>query len=151
MCFDESNVKKYLKKWQKILKLQDWNIKHFMVEKEWRKSGDIKIDEDNKHAVLMINNFNPYVDNIEALVIHELLHLKLWGMDQMIEQFLYAVYGDEENDPKYDFVYGKFMNVLESTVEHLTEAFISLGAENKEVPYGRVMKQVMREIGEEEY
>lgn len=77
-------VEQYLNKWQDILRIRDWDIKIELVDKEWRKSGDIKIDRDVKQAVLMINNFNRKHTNLEALVIHELIHLKLWGMDQMI-------------------------------------------------------------------
>ena len=84
-------VEQYLNKWQDILRIRDWDIKIELVDKEWRKSGDIKIDRDVKQAVLMINNFNRKHTNLEALVIHELIHLKLWGMDQMIESLVYSV------------------------------------------------------------
>jgi len=79
--FDFDEIQAYLDKWQDILCLKDWDIKLELVNKQWRKTGDIKIDEDDKTAILLINNFNPKQTNIEAVVIHELLHIKLWGMD----------------------------------------------------------------------
>lgn len=140
-------VEQYLNKWQDILRIRDWDIKIELVDKEWRKSGDIKIDRDVKQAVLMINNHNRKHTNLEALVIHELIHLKLWGMDQMIESLIYSVFGKDESDPKFDFAYNQFMQELESTVEDLTKAYVYTGAEDKEISFGRVQKEVEKEVG----
>lgn len=144
--FDEIALETYLRKWQDILRLRDWNIRYKMVATEWRKTGDIKIDMADKEAILMINNYNPKHTNLEAVVIHELLHLKLWGMDQMIEQLIYSVFGQDENDPKFDFAYNQFMNTLESTVEDLSKSFLLLGGENKDISFGRVEQLVREEL-----
>lgn len=101
---------------------------------------------DDKTAVLMINNYNPKQTNLEEVIIHELIHLKLWGMDQMIEELLESVFGKDENDPKYNFAYNKFMVLLESTVEDLTKGFLTTGGENKEISFGRLEKQVEEEL-----
>ena len=146
MGYDISQIDNYLKKWQDILRLKDWNIKYKLVDTEWRKTGDIKIDMDDRKAILMINNFNPKQTNLEEIVIHELLHLKLWGMDQMIEQLIYSVFGKDENDPKFDFAYTQFMNILEPTVEDLANSFLYLGGEDKEISFGRLEKQVNKEL-----
>ncbi|MEL7648788.1 MAG: hypothetical protein AAGU76_11885 [Sedimentibacter sp.] len=148
MKFDEESVETYLRKWQDILRLRDWDIKYEMIATEWRKTGDIKIDVADRKAILMINNYNPKQTNLEALVIHELLHLKLWGMDQMTEQLIYSVFGQDENDPKFDFAYNQFMNTLESTVEDLSKSFLILGGENKGISFGRVEQQVIDELRE---
>lgn len=141
MKLNNDLVEQYLNKWKDILRIRDWDIKIELVDKEWRKSGDIKIDRDVKQAVLMINNYNRKHNNLEALVIHELIHLKLWGMDQMIESLVYSVFGKNENDPKFDFAYTQFMQELESTVEDLTKAYVYTGAEDKEISFGRVQKR----------
>ncbi|WP_051540085.1 hypothetical protein [Clostridium ihumii] len=146
MFFDESLVKDYLIKWQDILRLKDWDIKYELVDVEWRKSGDIKIDMTDRKAILLINTFNPKQTNLEALVIHELLHLKLWGMDQMLEGLLYSVFGEDDSDPKFNFAYTEFMHILEPTVEDLTKSFLTLGGENKEISFGRVQKLVDEEL-----
>ena len=146
MFFDESLVKDYLIKWQDILRLKDWDIKYELVDVEWRKSGDIKIDMTDRKAILLINTFNPKQTNLEALVIHELLHLKLWGMDQMLEGLLYSVFGEDESDPKFKFAYTEFMHILEPTVEDLAKSFLTLGGENKEISFGRVQKLVDEEL-----
>lgn len=149
MKFNEELIETYLRKWQDILRLRDWDIKYEVVNTEWRKTGDIKIDMTDRKAILMINNYNPKQTNLEALIIHELLHLKLWGMDQMIEQLLYSVFGQDENDPKFNFAYDQFMHVLEITVEDLAKGFLTLGGENKEISFGRVQQQVYKELNKD--
>jgi hypothetical protein len=146
MKFDEKLIEAYLKKWQDILRLRDWDIKYEAVDTEWRKTGDIKIDVTDRKAILMINNHNPRQTNLEALIIHELLHLKLYGMDQMLEELIYAVFGKNENNPKLSFAYNQFMNLLEPTVEDLAKGFLSLGGEDKEMSFGRVQLQVVEEL-----
>lgn len=110
MRFNEEDIKKYIVKWQDTLRLRDWDIKHEIVNTEWRKTGNIKIDADDKKVILLINNYNPKQTNLEALIIHELLHLKLWGMDQIIEGLIYSIFGQDENDSKLDFAHSQFMN-----------------------------------------
>lgn len=146
MKFNEELIETYLRKWQDTLRLRDWDIKYELVNTEWRKTGDIKIDMTDRKAILMINNYNPKQTNLEALIIHELLHLKLWGMDQLIEQLMYSVFGQDENEPKFNFAYSQFMNILETTVEDLSKSFLTLGGENKEISFGRVQQLVDKEI-----
>ncbi len=144
--FKDEDVVKYLCKWQKILRLSDFDIKYEFVLTPWRKTGDIKIDISDKKAILMLNNCDPKQTNLEALIIHELLHLKLWGMDQMLEGLLYEVFGQDENDPKFNFAYGQFMTLLESTVEDLAKGYMNVGGDEIETSFGRVQKEVEKEI-----
>lgn len=146
MSFDENLIEKYLRKWQERLRLKDWDIKLQLINQEWNKTGDIKIDMTDKKAIVMINNYNPKENNLEPVIIHELLNLKLWGMDQMIEQLIYLVFGKDENDPKFDFAYTQFMNTLESTVEDLSKSFLTLDGEDKKISFERVQKQVDDEL-----
>lgn len=145
MNFD--NARLYLDKWQKILRLCDWDIKLQFVDAEWRKSGDIKIDMDDRTSILLINKCNPRQTNLEELIIHELLHLKLYGMDQMIESLLMCVYGSEESDVKRKFAYGQFMTLLESTVNDLAKSFLIESGDNKEISFGRLLREVKNETG----
>lgn len=147
MGFNEDDLKELLGKWQDILRLRDWDIQYQFVEKDWRKSGDVKINSEDKKAILLINNFNPKSTNLEELVIHELLHIKLWGMDQMIEELIYEVFGKDMQDPKFDFAYTQFMKLLENTTEDLAKGYVTLGAKNKELSFGKLKKEVDDEIG----
>ena len=99
MTLNEDVVAKYLSKWQNILRLRDWDIKTVIIKKNWRKSGDIKIDLEDRKAVLLLNQ-TPRCDNLEILIIHELLHLKLYGLDQMLDDLLTIVYGDKKKNPQ---------------------------------------------------
>ena len=141
-----SDMQKYLNKWQAILRLQDWDIKIQAVDHDWRKTGDIKIDVCDKNAVLLINTFNPKQTNLEELIIHELLHLKLYGMDQTLEKYLNALYGEEGGDPKRDITYGDFMILLESTVNDLAKSFLSQGGDDKELSFGRLQIEINKEF-----
>jgi hypothetical protein len=134
-------------KWQKILRLKDWDIKTTIIEKNWRKSGDIKIDQCNKMAAVMINS-KVTPDFLEEVIVHELLHLKLWKMDQMIESLLISIYGENEEDPKRNFAYDQFMLTLESTTQDLTKALLSTENQNKEFNFKRVDHQIKKELGE---
>lgn len=139
--FDFDELNGYIKKWQDVLRLRDWDIKLELVTKEWRKTGDVKIDQADKVAIVLINDYNPKQTNIEGVIIHELLHIKLWGMDQMIESLLHCVYGDDEDNPKFSFAYTQFMELLELTTQDLTKGYVELGADDKSVSYGRIQKQ----------
>jgi hypothetical protein len=139
--FEFEKVQNYVDKWQDILRLRDWDIKLEFVTNEWHKTGDVKIDQADKTAIMLINNRNPKVTNIEEVVIHELLHIKLWGMDQMIENLLHCVYGEDEADPKLAFATTQFMEMLEATAQDLTKAYRDLGAEDKSVCFGRIQPQ----------
>jgi len=138
--FDYDKTLAYLQKWQDILRLRDWDIKLEFVTKEWRKTGDVKIDQADKMAIVLINNYNPKQTNVETVIIHELLHIKLWGMDQMIETLVNCVYGEHDN-PQRDFAYHQFMELLEVTTQDLTKGYAALGAEDKTPSYGRIQPE----------
>ncbi|WP_425448915.1 hypothetical protein [Dethiothermospora halolimnae] len=146
MKVDVKEAEKYLRKWQEILRFQDWDIKLHIVDTQWRKTGDIKIDRDNRNAILMLNGHNPKRLNIEGVVIHELMHLRLWDMDQMIEELIITVFGQDESNPGYNFAYGKFMETLERTTEEISRSFLQLKGENKEISYGKLEVQVKEEV-----
>jgi len=141
----KSKVEEYLNKWQHTLRLSDWDIPIKVVNAKWRKSGDIKIDLEEKKAVLLINK-NSKCENIEELVVHELLHLKLYGMDQMIEDLLSAVYGENENDAKREFAHTQFMMLLESTVEDLTKGYLTANGSKKALSFDRLQKKIDKEL-----
>lgn len=144
---DEKEIEAHREKWQDLLRLRDWDIQIKIVKTKWRKSGDIKIDLEDKKAILLINQVSK-CENLEELVVHELLHLKLYGMDQMIENLLSIVYGEKEKDPKKEFASTQFMVLLESTVEDLAKGYLAANRNQKTLSFGRLEKAVGDEIGE---
>ena len=140
------DVNPILEKWQTVLRLQDWDIRLQLVDTPWRKTGDIKVDAHDKKAILLFNSVNLRGENLEEVVVHELLHLKLWALDQMLETLLESVFGDDPDDPKHLFARAQFMDVLEPTVEDLTKACLHLGGSDKALSFGRVQALVDKEL-----
>lgn len=133
-----------LRKWQRVLRLSDWDIRLTTVPTDWRKSGDVKIDRDNRMAAVLLHESIPD-EHLEEVVVHELLHLKVYGMDQMIERLIELLY-PEEDDPGRAFAMDSFMLELESTVEDLTKALLTAGGENRDFWFKRVDRQIEEEL-----
>jgi predicted metal-dependent hydrolase len=123
MKVTKKDVEKHLYRWQRKLRLRDWNISVKIIRTMWRKSGDIKVDLENRKATLLIN-YKPKCLNLEEIVVHELLHIKLYGLDQMIEDLINILYG-KRRTKKRRFAWNQFMSLLETTVEDLTKGYIS--------------------------
>ena len=75
--FTYENVRPIFNKWLDILRLRNnWDIKLELINDDgFKKTGDFKIDPDDRKAILMINAKNPKNENVEEVIIHELLHL----------------------------------------------------------------------------
>ena len=145
---DEETISDCLAKWKPLLSLSDWDIRPVVVRKEWRKSGDVKIDSSNRMAALMVRfDLNPAY--LEQIVVHELLHIKLWGLDQMIEESLNALFDEEDSEGKRYFAQGQFMEELETTTQDLTKALLGAGGFEGDYLFNRVRKQIEKEIGTE--
>lgn len=130
-------TKKVFDKYINLLRLKNnWDIKLELVNDDsLKKTGDFKIDPDDKKAILMINARNPRNENIEEVIIHELLHLKLYPLDQLTETLIDSHY--QVNTNEYNAIYNQFMTMLEVTVEELTKCFLQEYGDNKELSYGR--------------
>lgn len=111
-------------KWLNILRIKNqWDVKLEMIsDPEFKKTGDFKIDCDDRKAILLLNERNPRQENFEEVIVHELLHLKLYPLDQITEGLIYSNY--EEGSKAFDFAYAQFMTSLEITVEELTKCFL---------------------------
>ena len=124
-------------KWIDILRLKNqWDIRLELVrDPAFRKTGDIKIDCDDRKAILMLNVLNPKQENPEEVIVHELMHLKLYPLDQLTEGLIESHY--VADTPAHDAVYTQFMIMLEQTVEELAKCYLSAFGENKTLSYGR--------------
>ncbi len=138
-------ITNHLVHWQDVLRLRDWDIRLEIAPASWRKSGDIKIDLEDRKAVMIINE-RPRTENLEELVVHELLHVKLYAMDQMLTELLGTVFGEDPDDPKREFAYTQFMVLLESTVEDLTKGYLAAAGTGNDLSFGRIRREVTAEI-----
>ena len=110
-----------LEKWKKNFQLDGWEIKLEITDfkrKDFKQSGDIKIDLVNKKATLLVTS-KPFRDE-ESTIIHELLHLLLWEYDTFSEKIIL------KNCEEFKGDHIEYMNKLEKTVARLTAIFLNL-------------------------
>ncbi|MBR3227352.1 MAG: hypothetical protein IKF68_02280 [Erysipelotrichaceae bacterium] len=121
---------------QKLRITPGWDVKLELVDDpSWTKTGDFKIDCDDRKAVLLLNIRNPKQENMEEVIVHELMHIKLYPLDQVTESLIRNHY--EEGSPAANFAYEQFFTSLEQTVEELTKCFLLEFGDNKDLSYGR--------------
>jgi len=133
----EQELKRLFDKWIGILRLKNcWDIRLDLIcDPSFQKSGDLKIDCDDKKAIIMLNVLAPKQENPEEIIVHELLHLKLYPLDQLTEGLIDSHY--EKDSASYDAIYTQFMIMLEQTVEELAKCYLGAFGENKNLSYGR--------------
>ena len=134
---DRAEVQRLFDRYCKKLRIVPaWDVKLELVEDPtWRKTGDFRIDCDDKKAVFLLNAVNPKQENLEEVIVHELMHLKMYPLDQVTESLIVNTF--EEGSPASNFAYQQFFTTLEQTVEELTKCFLLEFGENRELSYGR--------------
>lgn len=134
---EKNKIHDLFDKWCKKLRIvPGWDVRlEFVEDPLWRKTGDIKIDCDDRKAILMLNTINPKQENTEEVIVHELLHLKLYPLDQLTEGLITSTF--EEGTPAWEFAYHQFFTALEPTVEELAKCFLLEFGENRDLSFGR--------------
>ena len=113
-----------------------WDVKLELIDDPaWTKTGDFRIDCDDRKAIVYLNVAAPRQENPEEVVLHELMHLKMYPLDQVTESLIESAF--EEGSEARDFAYRQFFTTLEQTVEELTKCFLLEFGENKELSFGR--------------
>ncbi len=137
---NEETLNERFEYWKTVLRLKDsWDVKMELVDdSSFNKTGDFRVDPDDRKAVLLINTKNPYTLNLEEVIVHELLHLKLYPLDQVTEGLIESHY--EEGTNAKDFATSQFMTTLEQTVAELTKCFLLMHGKDKKLSFGRVEK-----------
>lgn len=124
--------------WCKKLRLYpDWDVTlEWVDDPDWEKTGDFKVDCEDKKAILMLNARNPkQEENMEEIIVHELMHPKLYPLDQVTESLILSSF--PEGSREQDFAYRQFFVSLEQTVEELTKCFLLEFGQNRELSFGR--------------
>lgn len=134
---EKEKLNELFEKWCKKLRIVPaWDVKlEFVDDPEWRKTGDFKIDCDDRKAILLLNTGNPKQENLEEVIVHELMHLKMYPLDQVTESLIMNTF--EEGSAASNFAYQQFFCALEQTVEELAKCFLLEFGENKNLSYGR--------------
>ncbi len=134
---DREKLQERLDYWCGKLRLTPgWDVcLEWVEDPEWRKTGDIKIDCDDRKAILMLNAANPKQENLEEVIVHELMHLKLYPLDQVAEGLIVSHF--EQGTPAWNFAYRQFFESLEITVEELAKCFLLEFGEDKKLSFGR--------------
>ena len=134
---DRKEMTRLFEKYIKKLRITPaWDVRlEFVKDPSWRKTGDFKIDCDDRKAILMLNIANPTQENIEEVIVHELMHIKMYPLDQVAESLIINCF--EEGSTASSFAYQQFFTTLEQTVEELAKCFLLEFGENKKFSYGR--------------
>ena len=137
---DKLKAKEIFDKYTKKLRIvPEWDIRlEFVEDEDWKKTGDFKIDPTDKKAILMLNAASPKDENIEETIVHELMHIKMYPLDQVCESMIINMF--EEGSKEQNFAYQTFYETLEVTVEELAKCFLLEFGENKEFSFGRMEK-----------
>ena len=138
---DRTAIQMIFDKWIKKLRLTPaWDVKlEFVEDPAWTKTGDFKLDCDDRKAILLLNIASPKQENLEEVIVHELMHIKMYPLDQVTESLITSTF--EEGTPAQNFAYTQFFTALEQTVEELTKCFLLEYGENRELSFGRCSKQ----------
>ena len=138
---DRQYIQALFDKWIKKLRVTPaWDVKlEFVEDPAWPKTGDFKLDCDDRKAILLLNIASPKQENLEEVIVHELLHIKLYPLDQVTESLITSTF--EDGTPAQDFAYTQFFTALEQTVEELAKCFLLEYGENKEFSFGRCRRQ----------
>ncbi len=128
----QKKLEKFLKKWQKNLMLNDWNIDIKIVDfqrKDYRQSGDFKASLKSKKASILLS-IDPFTKNQPTLekqeeqtILHELIHIFLWEFDSSNEKTIL------KNCKKFTGDHDLYLKKLEKVVDKLTLALFFLKKE----------------------
>ena len=146
-------------KWIKKLRLTPDRDIHleWVEDPAWRKTADFKIDCDDRKAIILLNAAEIDRENMEEMIVHELMHLKLYPLDQITESLIVSNFeeGTQGYDfayrcftissllthilgtQGYDFAYRCFFTALEQTVEEPAKCFLLEFGQNKELSFQR--------------
>ena len=133
----ENEIRRLLNIWCRRLRITPlWDVRlDLMDDPSYRKTGDIKIDCEAHKAIVILNQSGAGAGNMEAVLVHELFHLKMYPLDQVTENLIETAFPDE--GPARDFAYTEFFTALEQTVEEMARCFMEERGENKEAGFGR--------------
>ena len=114
---DREAVKQLFEKYVRKLRITPaWDVKlEFVEDPGWKKTGDFKIDCDDRKAILLINAADPKQENLEEVIVHELMHIKMYPLDQVTESLIVSNF--KENNPVLYAEMGQWRDIPEEEAE----------------------------------
>ncbi len=119
----QRNDIKYLKYWQKVLGIEQWTvdvIRYGKLYTDKRRLAEVMWTAEREHALITLatdRQIRGDDENLEATILHELLHIRIHGHLSM-EEFS-DLYAED----------GAAINRLENTINALTKGFMKLKGE----------------------
>ena len=112
---------KTIKKWKKRLGFSGWKIDAkitvFKRPDGFPQQGDFRVNYPKKKATILIGASLKL--SVEKIIVHELVHLMLWPLDQKIMSTIKRLPKTEQKRIEDDFL-GK----LEKVVNRITKSFL---------------------------
>lgn len=88
---------------------------------------------------MQLNAADPKQENLEEVIVHELMHLKPYPLDQVTEALITSHF--EEDTPAWNFACRQFFTSLEQTVEELTKCFLLEFGADRTLSFGRCSRE----------
>lgn len=121
-----------IKKWKSHLGFSGWKIDARVVifkrNDNFPQDGDIVIDYLKKKAAILIGT-KPKA-SVEEIVVHELVHLMLWPLDQKMMSAIKRL-----SQAKQKRIKGDFLGKLENVTAKITKAILHGGSGKKYKEY----------------
>lgn len=112
---------KSIKKWKSQLGLFGWKIDAkitvFNRADGFPQQGDFRVDYPKKKATILIGA--SLKSSVEEIIVHELVHIMLWPLDQRVVLMIQNLPPPEQKKAEDNFL-GK----LEKVVDHITKSFL---------------------------
>ena len=115
----KSFLNKILVKWQKKLQMTDWKLDLQIVDfkrVDYRQSGDFIANPKKKTASILMT-WNPFREDEEYTLVHELIHVLLYDYDKSCENELIK---NKVSKAKQDL----YMEKLENLAHYLTRILL---------------------------
>ncbi len=123
-------LEKLLQKWQKKLNMQDWKINLKIVDFQnssgFRQSGHFENYNQKQKTCDLLLTWNPFRNDEEHTLLHELVHIFVFGFDNFAERLILKNY--KEGSKTHD----EYLEKLEELVEKMTVVFLGREEHDKE-------------------
>ncbi|MFA5197140.1 MAG: hypothetical protein WC437_01790 [Patescibacteria group bacterium] len=116
----KEELKGLMEKWQVKLNMLDWVLELKIVDfnrPDFKQSGDFIADPKKKKATILLTS-EPWRDDEEYTLVHEMVHVLFFDFDKFSEESLLQSYKNQGKE------HDLYMEKLESLVHHVTQILL---------------------------